>query len=52
VIRRFNALNCVKVEIVDSELAARRISGVFDASDPQSFVAFIEAAANVQARSK
>jgi transmembrane sensor len=50
VIRRFNALNSVKVEIVDSGLAARRISGVFDAGDPQSFVAFIEAAANVQAR--
>ena len=50
VVRRFNALNSVKVEIADSELAARRISGVFDANDPQSFVAFIEAAANVHAR--
>jgi transmembrane sensor len=50
VVRRFNARNSLNVEIADPELAERRISGVFDANDPQSFVAFIEAAASVSAR--
>lgn len=30
--------------ITDPALAARRVSGVFRASDPESFVAFIQAA--------
>jgi transmembrane sensor len=44
--RRFNLHNNTTIEILDSRLAARRISGVFRDSDPQSFVSFIQAAAN------
>jgi transmembrane sensor len=45
VARRFNARNRVQVQILDPALAARRVSGVFEAADPQSFVAFLESAA-------
>jgi transmembrane sensor len=46
--RRFNLHNQVKIEISDPVLAARRISGIFRADDPQSFVAFLQVAADVQ----
>ena len=49
VVRRFNARNRVQIRIVDPSLAARPVSGVFNASDPQSFVAFLEAAAGATA---
>jgi transmembrane sensor len=48
VARRFNLRNQTKIEIRDSRLAARHVSGVFQASDLQSFIAFIEAAGDVQ----
>lgn len=44
VVRRFNAHNRLQIVITDPALAARRVSGVFRASDPESFVAFIQAA--------
>jgi transmembrane sensor len=47
VARRFNLLNSTRIDILDSRLAARRISGVFRGNDPQSFVAFIQAAADI-----
>lgn len=47
VAQRFNARNKLQIRILDERLAARRISGVFHGSDPQSFVSFIEAAAAV-----
>jgi transmembrane sensor len=38
----FNNANRLQLRIADPTLAARRISGVFDASDPLSFVALLE----------
>ncbi len=49
VVRRFNAHNRLQIVIMDSVLAARRVSGVFRASDPESFVTFIQAAGGVPA---
>jgi transmembrane sensor len=48
VARRFNSHNRMQIEISDSSLAARRISGTFPTDDPQSFVAFLQVAADVQ----
>jgi transmembrane sensor len=48
VVRRFNSKNAMKIDIRDARLAARRISGVFHSRDPQSFVSFVQAAADVQ----
>ena len=48
VARRFNLQNATHIDILDARLAARRISGVFRGNDPQSFVAFIQAAADVR----
>ncbi len=45
--RRFNLQNRIQIEISDPALAARRISGIFRADDPQSFVAFLQVAADV-----
>jgi transmembrane sensor len=47
IVQRFNSVNRVKIRITDDALARRRVSGVFNAADPQSFVAFLEAAAGV-----
>jgi len=44
VVRRFNVLNRLQIVITDPVLATRRVSGVFRASDPESFVAFIQTA--------
>ncbi|MFZ1870203.1 MAG: FecR domain-containing protein [Steroidobacteraceae bacterium] len=46
--RRFNLHNRIQIEISDPALAARRISGIFRADDPQSFVAFLQVAADVK----
>ena len=48
IVRRFNLRNPIQIEISDPALAARRISGIFRADDPQSFVAFLQVAADVQ----
>ena len=48
VARRFNQYNQVKIEVSDARLANRRISGVLRISDPESFVAFIQAAADAR----
>lgn len=48
VIREFNRYNLVQLHVADDQLAARPVSGVFDASDPESFVAFIQTVANVK----
>lgn len=47
VAQRFNRRNRTQIEILDAQLASRRISGVFRDSDPQSFVSFIQTAADV-----
>lgn len=45
VVQRFNLSNRRQIRILDPALAVRPVSGVFDASDPDSFVAFLENAA-------
>jgi transmembrane sensor len=47
IVRHFNAVNRIKIRVLDSALAQRHITGVFNQTDPQSFVAFLEAAAGV-----
>ena len=41
VIERFNLYNRVQLVVADEQLAHRTVSGVFDASDPESFIAFL-----------
>jgi transmembrane sensor len=48
VARLFNSRNRMQIEISDPSLAARHISGIFPTDDPQSFVAFLQVAADVQ----
>jgi transmembrane sensor len=45
---RFNLYNRTQIQILDPDLASRRISGVFRASDPESFVAFVQSVAGAQ----
>lgn len=44
---RFNAYNQTQIRVLDPALAARRISGSFRATDPDSFVAFIKSVTGV-----
>jgi len=46
--KQFNRYNRIQISIKDAELASRPISGVFNAADPESFVALIEAMASVR----
>lgn len=48
VLSEFNRYNRVQMRVDDAELADRRISGTFNASDPDSFLAFIRTVANVE----
>jgi transmembrane sensor len=48
VIAEFNEYNHLQLHLSDPALAARRISGVFDATDPQTLLAFIEAGSHVR----
>ena len=48
VVQRFNRFNRVQIEIHDPQLAARPVSAVFDASDPEAFITFLESVANVR----
>ncbi len=41
-ISALNRYNRVQLRIADEVLAARRVSGVFDTSDPESFLAFVQ----------
>src|ERR1700693_3781593 len=45
--RRFNLYKRTQIVLSDQELAARKISGVFSATDPESFVAFVQSAGGV-----
>ena len=47
VVADFNRYNRVQLRIDDASLGARTVSGTFDASDPDSFLAFIESVARV-----
>ncbi len=44
---RFNLYNHTQIRVWDQTLAARRVSGSFKATDPESFVAFIKSVAGV-----
>ncbi|MEJ0039593.1 MAG: FecR domain-containing protein [Gammaproteobacteria bacterium] len=44
----FNRYNQVQIRITDVQLAQRPVSGVFDAADPESFIAFIQTGARVR----
>jgi len=48
VIDAFNRYNRLQLRVTDAALAARPVSGVFSASDPESFVAFVQSVARVQ----
>jgi transmembrane sensor len=48
VIEEFNRYNHVELRVSDAELARRPVSGVFQASDPETLVAFVQAGAQVQ----
>jgi transmembrane sensor len=48
--QKFNARNRLHMDVLSPDVAARRISGVFFADDPESFVAFVEAVTGAQVR--
>jgi len=48
VVRRFNKFNHVQMQVVDSNLSTQQVSAVFDASDPEAFIIFLESVANVR----
>jgi transmembrane sensor len=50
VVLRFNSYNRMKIRVTDAALAARPVSAVFRATDPESFVAFLESVAGARAR--
>jgi transmembrane sensor len=47
-VRQFNRYNRVQLVVNDIDLARRPISGIFSASDPDSFAAFIKSVARVR----
>src|SRR4029077_13656585 len=50
VIEEFNRYNRIQLQVRDAELAKRPISGTFSASDPESFVAFLQTVVPVNVR--
>jgi len=46
VVREFNRYNRVQLSITDAELAARKVSGVFEATDSETLLAFIRESGN------
>lgn len=46
-IEEFNRYNRVRLHVTDEALAMRPVSGVFDASDPESFIGFLQTVASV-----
>ncbi len=49
IVHRFNLYNRLQIRVLDPALGTRRLSGVFDADDPQSFVALVEAVTHAPA---
>jgi transmembrane sensor len=47
VIVQFNRYNSIQLHVADDELARRTISGVFNAANPESFIAFIQVTTSV-----
>lgn len=50
VVAQFNRYNSIQIQVQDERLAARPISGVFNAANPEAFIDFIQAGAAVQIR--
>lgn len=48
VVAQFNRYNSIQIQVQDERLAARPISGVFNAANPEAFIDFIQAGAVVQ----
>jgi transmembrane sensor len=48
VIAQFNRYNRVQLKVTDSSLAAKPVSGVFNASDPEAFIAFLQSVTAVE----
>jgi transmembrane sensor len=48
VVAQFNRYNSIQLHVEDEALARRPISGVFNAANPESFIAFIEATTAVR----
>ena len=47
-ITEFNRYNRVQLAVGDAELAAKPVSGVFNAADPEAFIGFLESVAPVE----
>lgn len=50
VVEEFNRYNVVQIHVASPELARRAVSGVFDASEPESFIGFMQSVAPVNVR--
>lgn len=48
VVQQFNRFNRLQIKVLDSQLAARPVSAVFNVSDPEAFVTFLESVANIR----
>ncbi|MBS0418368.1 MAG: FecR domain-containing protein [Proteobacteria bacterium] len=48
VIAEFNRYNRVQLSVADDKLANRSVSGVFNASEPEAFIAFLQTVAPVE----
>jgi transmembrane sensor len=48
VVDDFNRYNQVQLHVADASLAQLLVSGVFDASDPESFIAFLQSTAHIR----
>jgi transmembrane sensor len=46
-VEKFNRYNRIQLHVGDEALARRPVSGVFDASDPESFIAFLQTVTSV-----
>lgn len=44
----FNRYNAIQLHVADAQLAQQRISGVFEATRPESFVAFLQSVVKVR----
>jgi transmembrane sensor len=50
VLEEFNRYNVVQLHVASPQLAQRSVSGVFDASEPESFIGFMQSVAPVSVR--
>ena len=48
VVQQFNRFNRLQIKVLDPQLADRPVSAVFNVSDPEAFVTFLESVANIR----